>query len=165
LAPDVIRARRRADAAARAGRRARHRLERAGLEPAPSAHGSPGERIYPPRRLGAYGHRDEHPLAATRTESTVAYLAERMHELASRVPGAREWFVSYRMLDQMLGDGFDPVAWLSACGIETNCWTLDRTDSDADAVLERMLAAGVARITTNTTEAWRHALSVQEPAT
>jgi glycerophosphoryl diester phosphodiesterase len=126
-------------------------------------YGSPGDRVYPPRHLGAYGYRDDHPLAFGRTEAPAVYLDERMHTLRARAPAAREWFVSYRLVEQMLADGFDPMGWLAARGVETNVWTLDYSGDESRAVLARIVTAGVSRVTTNTTQAWLRALSLAEP--
>ena len=45
--------------------------------------------------------------------------------LALQVPAAREYFLSYRLVLQMLDDGFDVAAWLHDRGIAANVWTLD----------------------------------------
>jgi len=108
-----------------------------------------------PRTMGAYGYRDDSPLAVGRTEATADYLRERFDGLLAQVPGAREFFLSYRLILQMLDDGFDAAGWLHERGIAVTAWTLDRLGPASLAAAERLAAAGVDRITTNTPLAWR----------
>ena len=124
-----------------------------------------GAAVYLPQHLGAYGYRDDHPLALTRTVPVAEYLEQRFEQLALLVPAAREWFVSYRMVAQMLDDGFDAAGWLRAGAIDPNVWTLDYIRGDESlSTYDRLAAAGVTRITTNTIRAWEEALS-RRPAT
>jgi glycerophosphoryl diester phosphodiesterase len=115
--------------------------------------------VFLPRATGAYGYRDDHPLAFGATESPAAYLEARTAMLVLQVPAAREWFVNYRMVLQMLDDGFDVAAWLRARGIETNVWTLDTNREGAIDAFTRLSALDIARVTTNTTRAWEAAFS------
>ncbi|MDE3095870.1 MAG: hypothetical protein KGK07_07705 [Chloroflexota bacterium] len=119
----------------------------------------PGEPAFLPRTEGAYGYRDDHPLALGRTLEPAAYLRERMEALATQVPASREWFLRYGLVLRMRDDGFDAVAWLRNRGIDANVWTLDYDGEAAMRAFERLAAAGVARVTTNTTPAWTRALS------
>lgn len=121
-------------------------------------HASEGSPFFLPRTMGAYGYRDDHPLAIGRTEDPADYLRERFEMLAQQAPMAREWFLSYRLVLQMLGDGFDAAAFLRGRGIDANAWTVDRGDATADDVLA-LVRGGIARITTNTLEEWRAALA------
>lgn len=122
---------------------------------------SAGEPYYLPQHLGAYNYRDDHPLALTRTVAVVEYLEQRFEQLALLAPASREWFISYRLVLQMLEDGFDAPAWLRARGIEPNIWTLDYDGAQTLAAYDRLGAAGVARVTTNTTLAWEEPLSAR----
>ncbi|MGH7634787.1 MAG: glycerophosphodiester phosphodiesterase [Gemmatimonadaceae bacterium] len=115
--------------------------------------------VFLPRAIGAYGYRDDHPLAFGATETPAAYLEARMRVLALQAPGAREWFVNYRFVLQALEDGFDLTAWLGERGIGTNVWTLDHTHDRAIESFARLTTLGIARVTTNTTPAWQRALS------
>ncbi len=108
-----------------------------------------------PRTMGAYGYRDDHPLAIGRTESVEDYLRERMTILHGQVPFAREWFLSYRVMLQMLDDGFDPIAFLHDREIEVTAWTLDQRNDATTHAFERLAAAGIDHVTTNTIPAWR----------
>jgi glycerophosphoryl diester phosphodiesterase len=124
-------------------------------------HATEGGVVFLPRALGAYGYRDDHPLAVGRTGDTPGYLRARMEALALQAPAAREWFLSYRLVLQMLDDGFNPAAFLAARGIEANAWTPDYDGAQSVAMLQRLLDAGIQRITTNTTRAWQAALEVR----
>jgi glycerophosphoryl diester phosphodiesterase len=117
-------------------------------------HAIEGTPMFLPRQMGAYGYRDDHPLAVGRTEATIDYLGQRMEMLALQAPGAREYFLSYRLVLQMLDDGFDVASWLRERGIAANAWTLDHKGAESHLALERLAAAGIERITTNTAEAW-----------
>jgi glycerophosphoryl diester phosphodiesterase len=117
-----------------------------------------GAEVLLPRRTGAYGYRDEHPLAIGRIESTVDYLRERMAMLVGQAPYASEQFLYYRMMLQMLDDGFNVIDWLHERGIEVTAWTPDYRDEGSVAALARLIEAGVDRITTNTIPAWIDAL-------
>jgi glycerophosphoryl diester phosphodiesterase len=121
--------------------------------------GVEGDNVYLPQHLGAYNYLDDHPLALTRSVPVTGYLEQRFEHLALLAPASREWFVSYRFVLQMLDDGFDAPAWLRARGIEPNVWTLDYDGEGTLAAYDRLAAAGVARITTNTRLAWEDALS------
>ncbi len=120
-----------------------------------------GEPGFLPRTPGAYGYRDDHPLALGRSEEPAAYLRERMDALMAQAPAAREWFLSYRLVLQMLDDGLNAAAWLEDRGIDANVWTLDYEGEASMRVLERLAAAGVVRVTTNTRPAWLRALSAR----
>lgn len=107
-----------------------------------------------PRVLGAYGYRDDHPLAVGRVEATPDYLRERMSMLTLQAPWAREFFLNYRMMLQMLDDGFNVAAWLHERGIETTAWTPDWEGEASLRDVRRLVEAGTARVTTNTIPAW-----------
>jgi glycerophosphoryl diester phosphodiesterase len=112
-----------------------------------------------PRSLGAYGYADDHPLALARGESTADYLAERMTMLTLQAPGAREYFLGYRLVLQMLDDGFNVADWLHERGIGANVWTLDYAGAESVAALRRLIESGIDRVTTNTAPAWMRALA------
>jgi glycerophosphoryl diester phosphodiesterase len=121
-----------------------------------------GSDVILPHRLGAYGYRDDHPLAFGRTEATADYLRERLSMLVLMVPAAREFFFNFRMVLQMLDDGFNPAAWLHERGIALTVWTPDYTGAESCAWLERLIDAGVDRITTNTAPAWVEAFAARK---
>lgn len=110
--------------------------------------------VFLPRTMGAYGYRDDHPMAVGQTEAAADYLRERMEMLVLQSPGAREMFLNFRLLLQMLGDGFNAAAWLHERAIDLTAWTPDYRGPDSLRPIERLIAAGVDRITTNTAPAW-----------
>jgi glycerophosphoryl diester phosphodiesterase len=113
-----------------------------------------------PRNAGAYGYRDDHPLALRRGDPAPVYLAARMEALLAQAPGSREFFLDYRLVLQMLDDGFDAAAWLHGRGIGANVWTADYRAPDDAAWLRRLLDAAIDRVTTNTAPAWAAAFAV-----
>jgi glycerophosphoryl diester phosphodiesterase len=113
-----------------------------------------GAPAFLPRATGAYGYRDDHPLSVGRTEDVGDYLHERFEILLEQVPGVREFFLNFRMILRMLDDGFDVAAWLHERDVELTAWTPDYQGADSMASIERLVAAGVDRITTNTIPAW-----------
>ncbi|MEK7693321.1 MAG: glycerophosphodiester phosphodiesterase family protein, partial [Chloroflexota bacterium] len=115
--------------------------------------------VFLPRTMGAYGYRDDHPMAVGRTEPAAGYLRERMEMLVLQSPGACELFLSFRLFLQMLGDGFNAAAWLHERGIDVTAWTPDYRGPDSLRPIERLIDAGVARITTNTAPAWVEAFA------
>lgn len=110
--------------------------------------------VFLPRTMGAYGYRDDHPMAVGRTEAAADYLRERMEMLVLQSPGARELFLNFRLLLQMLGDGFNAAAWIHERAIDVTAWTPDYRGPDSLRPIERLIDAGVDRITTNTAPAW-----------
>ncbi len=122
-------------------------------------HATEGDTLFLPRTMGAYGYRDDHPLAFGRTEAPADYLAARLEALTAQAPGAREYFLSYRMVLQMQDDGFDVVGWLHSRHIAANVWTLDHEGDDSVHHMRRLLEAGIDRITTNTARGWETAFA------
>jgi glycerophosphoryl diester phosphodiesterase len=113
-----------------------------------------GTPVFLPRSLGAYGYRDDHPLAVGRTEETADYLRERMTMLTLQAPWAREFFLDYHMMLRMLDDAFNVAEWLRERGLETTAWTPDVRGGDSVRDVRRLIEAGTTRITTNTIPAW-----------
>jgi glycerophosphoryl diester phosphodiesterase len=124
-------------------------------------HGGETGAAFLPRNLGAYGYRDDHPLAVGRTETAPVYLYERMTALVAQAPSAREHFLDYHLILQMLDDGFNVASWLHERGLELTAWTVDYGGDDSVGVVERLIDAGVDRITTNTIPAWVEAFGTQ----
>jgi hypothetical protein len=125
-------------------------------------HAIEGDQVFLPRTMGAYGYRDDHPLAFGRTEATSDYLRQRMEMLMLQVPGASEFFLSYRLVRQMLDDGFNVAAWLHERDIAANIWTPDYHGEESVRLLERLIASGIDRVTTNTAPAWVEAFRTRE---
>lgn len=117
-----------------------------------------------PRTMGAYGYRDDHPMALGRAEAVGDYLHTRMEMLTAQVPGAREFFLGFRLVLQMLDDGFNVAEWLHARGIGANVWTPDYHGPESVRWIERLIDAGIDRITTNTAPAWAEAFASREPS-
>ena len=110
--------------------------------------------VFLPRTVGAYGYRDDHPLSVGRTEEPAFYLRQRMEMLAIQVPASREMFLDHHLILQMLDDGFDAAEWLHQHGSELTAWTVDYAGPESKGAVERLVEAGVDRITTNTPLAW-----------
>ncbi len=87
------------------------------------------------------------------------YLAARMETFLLVAPGAREYFINHRLVLQMLDDGFNVADWLHARDIGANVWTADYAGPESLEGMRRLVAAGVDRITTNTSPAWKQALA------
>ncbi len=103
----------------------------------------------PPFRVGAYGYRDDHPLAGERWGSPADYLALRAEALAAQAPAGSIWFIRASLLARALEQGFDWIAYLHAQGAQVDAWTLDAHQPGHLALARRLLAATVDRITTN----------------
>ena len=125
-------------------------------------HAIEGDQVFLPRTMGAYGYRDDHPLAFGRTENTPDYLEQRMTMLMMQTPGASEFFLSYRLVRQMLDDGFNVAEWLHARGVDANIWTPDYHGEESMRLLERLIETGIDRVTTNTAPAWLDAFASRE---
>ena len=118
-----------------------------------------GQSVFLPRNLGAYGYRDDHPMSFGRAEAVGDYLETRMEMLALQAPAAREYFLAFRLVLQMLDDGFNVADWLHARGIGANVWTPDFHGPESRRWIERLVDAGIDRITTNTAPAWTAAFA------
>lgn len=123
-----------------------------------------GEPDFLPRTRGAYGYFDDHPLAIGRTETPAGYLRARMEAFAFQCPASQEMFLDHHLILQMLDDGFNPAAWLHEHGSEVTAWTVDYAGVDSLRDAQRLIAAGVDRITTNTPLAWVDAFAATAAA-
>ncbi len=103
----------------------------------------------PPLRTGAYGFRDDHPLALRRWGSTAEYLALRLEALLRQAPPGAVWYVRAGLLEACLEAGCDWIGRLHAAGSPVAAWTLDADRPGHAALAQRLLEAGVDRITTN----------------
>jgi glycerophosphoryl diester phosphodiesterase len=115
--------------------------------------------VFLPRTIGAYDYRDDHPLAYGRTEETADYLRHRSEMLVLQAPASREFFLNYRLVLQMLDDGFNVADFLHERAIDANVWTLDYHGLASLPILRRLIDSGIDRVTTNTMPAWRDALA------
>ena len=127
-------------------------------------HAIEGSQMFLPKSFGAYGYRDDHPMAVGKTEDVRDYLHARWSMMLLQAPWAKEFFVSWIVLVQMLDDGFDLMAWLHERHIAVTAWTPDYKGEKSLAALDRLLAAGVDRITTNTIPAWQAAAATNGSA-
>lgn len=114
----------------------------------------------PPFRLGAYGYRDDHPLASRRWGEPADYLAARAEALWVQAPTNAIWYINAWLLGQTLDDGFDWIAYLHARDAQVDAWTLDTHRPEQVALARRLAAQGVDRITTNDAPALAQALDV-----
>jgi glycerophosphoryl diester phosphodiesterase len=112
-----------------------------------------------PARIGAYGYRDDHPLALGRAQPVEDYLRERVGILLGQVPTARELFIDYPLLLQAEADGVRLPELLHERSVTVSAWTLDYDGEESLATLSRLAAAGVDRITTNTSQQFVAALT------
>jgi glycerophosphoryl diester phosphodiesterase len=112
-----------------------------------------------PAKVGAYGYRDDHPLALGRSQTVADYLRDRFEILLTQCPAAVELFVEYELLVQAQDDGVALGDFLHERGVTLSAWTLDFVDADSLNVLERLAVAGVDRVTTNTTRQFVDALA------
>ena len=112
-----------------------------------------------PTRLGAYGYRDDHPLALGRAQPVAEYLRGRMNDLMSLCPFASELFIEYSLLLQAAGAGVSLPGILHERGVTVSAWTLDHDAPESMAKLTALANAGVDRVTTNTTQQFVAALS------
>jgi glycerophosphoryl diester phosphodiesterase len=105
-----------------------------------------------PARLGAYGYRDDHPLALGRSQTAGDYWRERVADLVAKCPAVEEFFVEYRLLLQALHDGVSTAALLHEHGVTASAWTVDYLDEDSLDLVRTLAGSGVDRITTNTSQ-------------
>jgi glycerophosphoryl diester phosphodiesterase len=103
----------------------------------------------PPFRVGAYGYRDDHPLGSRRWGSPRDYLATRAEALCLQVPDNKMWYLRASLLGRALDEGFDWIDYLHAQGAEITAWTLDSGKRGDVELAQRLVAAGVDRISTN----------------
>ncbi|MHB1354566.1 MAG: glycerophosphodiester phosphodiesterase [Anaerolineae bacterium] len=103
-----------------------------------------------PRHKGAYGYRDDHPLASRCWGSPAAYLAERCDEMLNLVPSASTFYCRHSFLVRGLQQGFSWAQALHQAGKRLDAWTLD-ADHEQSVVNARILAdAGCDQFTSNT---------------
>ncbi len=101
--------------------------------------------------IGAYGYRDAHPLATERVSTTAEYLRDRFGGIMRLVPGIIEAHLRVDMLERVLDDGVADVAEIfHSLGMKLDAWTLDAGTPRWRERLERIVAAGVDIVTTNT---------------
>lgn len=112
-----------------------------------------------PGRTGAYGYRDDHPLAFRRSVPVAEYLRERITGLARRVPGISELHIRLALFEQMQDDGLDVCAVVHEAGARVDVWTLDAGTPQWQDRLRRALDTGVDIVTTNTPRALSEAAS------
>jgi glycerophosphoryl diester phosphodiesterase len=121
-----------------------------------------------PFRVGAYGYRDDHPLALRVWGTTADYLAARAETLAVLPPPGGVWYIHGSLLARVLDDGadevhpFDWIAYLHARSIQVDVWTLDAGRPGHVELARRLIAAGVDRITTNDAPCLAEALRASE---
>jgi glycerophosphoryl diester phosphodiesterase len=113
-----------------------------------------------PRSTGAYGYRDDHPLASRRWGTPAAYLAERCAEILALAPMAGTFYCRHSFLVRGLQDGFDWAQALHQTGRRLDAWTLDADDPQAVANARLLADAGCDQITTNTPRALAELLAL-----
>lgn len=103
-----------------------------------------------PRHVGAYGYRDDHPLASQRWGSTAAYLAERCDEMLHLAPSASTFYCRHSFLVRGLQEGFSWAQTLHQAGKRLDAWTLDVDKAQAVANARILADADCDQITSNT---------------
>jgi glycerophosphoryl diester phosphodiesterase len=103
----------------------------------------------PPYKVGAYGYRDDHALASHLWGASRDYLNARAEGLCAMVPAGVAFYIRAQLLAQAQEDGFDWITFLHARNTPIAAWTLDAEDSEHVALAERLVAAGIDRVTTN----------------
>ena len=103
-----------------------------------------------PKRLGAYGYWDDHPIALGRIWPTADYLRDRCGMLLGLVPQVNVFYVRHHLLAQSLADGFNWAEMLHQAHVQLDAWTLDIDNPIALNHLPALLEAGVDMMTTNT---------------
>lgn len=103
-----------------------------------------------PKRLGAYGYWDDHPIALGRVWPSADYLRDRCGMLLGLVPGVSAFYVHHHLLAQSLKDGFNWAEMLHQANVQLDAWTLDIGNRDAEDHLPALVKAGVDMMTTNT---------------
>ena len=116
----------------------------------------------PPYRTGAYGYRDDHPLASRRWGTAAEYLRERAEALWLQAPMAGIWYIRAQTLARALDDGFDWIAYLHERGVLVAAWTLDPAEPGHLPLARRLAAAGADRFTSNDAPALAEALGGAE---
>jgi glycerophosphoryl diester phosphodiesterase len=108
------------------------------------------DRQRPPYRLGAYGYRDDHPLAMVKWGSAYDYLAARAEALWSQVDIVGSiWYIRAELLGSALDDGFNWIQELHRRGAQVCAWTLNPDARSDVALARRLVAHEVDRITTD----------------
>jgi glycerophosphoryl diester phosphodiesterase len=101
--------------------------------------------------MGAYGYRDAHPLARERRSTTDEYLRDRLGGIMRLVPGVSEAHLRVGMFERILNDGVADIAdTFHSLGMKLDVWTLDAGTPGWRERFERIAAAGVDIVTTNT---------------
>ncbi|MCJ7623734.1 MAG: hypothetical protein MUO76_09545, partial [Anaerolineaceae bacterium] len=108
---------------------------------------SPGGR--PPFRMGAYGFRDDHPLASQVWGSMAEYLGARAEVLFSQVPENVTWFIRAKLLLRAIDERFNWIAFLHSKGCKVAAWTLNPEIPGYETLARRLLASDVDYITTD----------------
>jgi len=107
-----------------------------------------------PRQLGGYQYWDDHPLALAGVLSPQEYVQVRLDGLHAAVPRIDEIMLHYPTLLRAVDDGVDVCGLFHERGTRVLAWTLDADTTGAPGVLERLGAAGVDSLVTNTPGAW-----------
>lgn len=100
----------------------------------------------PPLRVGAYGYRDDHPLAIQRWGEAGDYFAARAEALFLQAPQGATWYLNAGLLSESLLAGFDWIDFLHRQGSTAAAWTLDLDDLP---LIQTLIGHGIDLITTN----------------
>jgi hypothetical protein len=107
-----------------------------------------------PLQRGSYDYWDDHPLAAAGILPLPEYVAVRLEGLHAAVPRVDEIMLHYPTLLRAVDDGVDVCGLFHQRGTRVLAWTLDADGAGAAAACDRLQAAGVDVLVTNTPTDW-----------
>jgi glycerophosphoryl diester phosphodiesterase len=104
----------------------------------------------PPFRIGAYGLRDDHPLASYKWGPPGDYFAARAGALLVQAPEGCEWYIRAEILQMALDAGFDWIEFLHQNGSKVDSWTIDITQPEQVQIAQSLVEHGIDELTTDT---------------
>ncbi len=104
----------------------------------------------PPFRVGAYGLRDDHPLAAYQWGPPGEYFAARAGALLVQAPEGCEWYIRAEVLQMALDAGFDWIEFLHQNGARVDGWTIDVSQPEQVRIARSLVEHGIDELTTDT---------------
>ena len=104
----------------------------------------------PPFRVGAYGLRDDHPLASYQWGPLGEYFAARAAALLVQAPEGCEWFIRADLLEKARKANFDWIEFLHQHGSKVDGWTINAADPEQVKLADALVELGIDELTTNT---------------
>jgi len=103
----------------------------------------------PPFRIGAYGLRDDHPLASFEWGPLGDYFSARAGALFVQAPKGCEWYIRAEILKMGLDAGFDWIDFLHQRGSTVDAWTIDVTQPAQIELAKFLVDRNVDELTTD----------------